>query len=153
MQEATQSMHFLGPSTRGRHPFLPRERVNSDCGRKYSRASLPTDFLPEENPPQGRGQGSPLRSAQHSVAEGSCMASALANFQLGVCGFTLLPRSHVHTFPPPCLPRLSPSLFLSLLPPTPRPCGMLTAGKDRQYFYHDLRAASAVVSQEGAAGM
>lgn len=76
-------------------------------------------------------------------------ASVLPNFQLGVSGFTLLPGSldllRMNS-PIPASPSLPPPCSLC-------PRGMLTAGKDRQYFYHDLRAASVVVSQEGAAGM
>lgn len=76
-------------------------------------------------------------------------ASVLHNFQLGVSGFTLLPDFldllRMNS-PIPASPSLPPPCSLC-------PRGMLTAGEDRQYFYHDLRAASVVVSQEGAAGM
>lgn len=108
---------------------------------------FPLTSFQDRTHPQGRGQSSPPWSARGSTGLGDlCFSSP---FQLGVSGFTLLPGF---------LDLLRMNSPIPASPPLPPPCslcprGMLTAGEDRQYFYHDLRAASVVVSQEGAAGM
>lgn len=150
MQEATQSSKDQAPG-RAPPPSCPEGGLRALCGpsaacgiKTPAHLTFPLTSFQDRTQPRGRGQsGSPWSARGSSMGEGSgvarlqfSLASNLVSVDLQICCAWI---------PPPCLS-----------PPPPRPpclCGMLTAEKDRQYFYHDLRAASAVVSQEGAAGM